>query len=54
MIPAALAAAVVEALDQDPAERRRRAEAGRRRFAANYDLEVVADATVAFYRRALG
>ena len=52
--PGALGAAVIEALDQDPSERRRRAEAGHRRFASTYDLEVVADATVAFYRRALG
>ncbi len=49
----ALARGVGEALDQEPAERDRRAAAGRDRFAGTFSLGVVADATVAFYRRAL-
>jgi glycosyltransferase involved in cell wall biosynthesis len=49
----ALAGAVGDALDQDPAERDRRARQGRDRFAQTFSLDVVADATVEFYGRAL-
>ncbi len=49
----ALARAVGEALDQDPSERDRRARRGRDRFARMFSLDVVADDTVEFYRRAL-
>ncbi len=52
--PSALAAGVLEALAQPAQERRRRAAAGQARFQATFTLDVVADATVALYRRALG
>jgi glycosyltransferase involved in cell wall biosynthesis len=52
--PDALAAAVLTSLDQSSAERAERARLARRRFVESFSLDVVADATVAFYRRALG
>ena len=51
--PEGLARGVIEALEQDPAARDRRASRGRQRFAQTFGLDVVADATVEFYRRAL-
>ena len=51
--PVALARSVGEALDQGPIEQQRRSALARRRFNDTYRLDVVADATVAFYRRAL-
>ncbi len=51
--PDALAAAILETVRQGPAEASRRAEAATTRFAASFSIDVVADATVAFYRRAL-
>jgi glycosyltransferase involved in cell wall biosynthesis len=52
--PDALAAAVLEAAAQDRDEAARRSAVARARFEGSYRIEVVADATVAFYERALG
>ncbi len=50
--PEVLARGVIDALDQEPAERDRRAGQGRRRFAQMFSVDAVADATLEFYRRA--
>ena len=52
--PAALAQAILETLGQDRDEAARRADIARSRFDASFSIDVVADATVAFYERALG
>ncbi len=51
--PEALAAAIVETLRQPATETARRAQWARSRFERSYSIGVVADATVAFYERAL-
>jgi glycosyltransferase involved in cell wall biosynthesis len=51
--PAELAQAIVETTRQPAAEAARRADRARSRFGSSYRIDVVADATVAFYERAL-
>ena len=51
--PDVLAAAVLDAAGQGDAERERRAATARARFAEHFRIDVVADATAEFYRRAL-
>lgn len=48
--PAALAAAIGRLLDEDPEQRRRRAEAARRRIVENYSLEACIAAFVCAYQ----
>jgi glycosyltransferase involved in cell wall biosynthesis len=52
--PDALAAAVLDAAAEEPDEAARRSSRARARFEDAYHIDAVADATVAFYERALG
>jgi glycosyltransferase involved in cell wall biosynthesis len=51
--PTALAEAILATVDQTPDDAARRAMLARQRFESRYTLDAVADATVAFYERAL-
>jgi glycosyltransferase involved in cell wall biosynthesis len=51
--PSVLARTIIETIGQDPADAARRADVARSRFDASFGIDVVADATAAFYERAL-